>query len=139
MSSKNRKRGKMAITGRNKVTLSFIPYADISRLGSVERIKRILDVILKNRIVILQGKLDSTEEASLIQSTMALVGKIKKFRGVELAVVQGNNQESMFNKFKLGVARTLIGNRDQLTVIGPASIVKEIKKDPSKIDLMLKR
>ena len=40
---------------------------------------------------------------------------------------------------KLGMARALVGNRDQLTVVGPASIVKEIKKDPSKIDLMLKK
>ncbi len=122
-----------------KLTLSFIPYADISKLESVERVKKILDIVLKNRIVILQGRLDPTEEASLIQSTMALVGKIKKFKGVELAVIQPNNKEALFDKFKLGIARALVGQRDVLTIVGPAAIVKEIKKDPSKIDLMLKR
>jgi len=125
---------------KNKLTLSFIPYADIARLTSVDRVKRILDVVLKNRIVILQGRLDSTEEASLIQSTMALVGKVKKFKGVELAVIQPNEKkENMFGRMRLGLARALIGQRDVLTIVGPAAIVKEIKKDPSKIDLMLKR
>jgi len=70
---------------------------------------------------------------------MALVGRIKKFKGVELAVIQPNKKEALIDKFKLGIARALIGNRDVLTIIGPASIVKEIKKDPSKIDLMLKK
>jgi hypothetical protein len=123
---------------KNKLTLSFIPYADIAKLGSVERVKRILDIVLKNRIVILQGRLEPTEEASLIQSTMALAGKIKKFKGVELATIQPNNKGAFFDKMKLGLARALIGNRDQLTIIGPAAIVKEIKKDPRKIDFMLK-
>jgi len=129
----------MVKIGKNRITLSFIPYSDIAKLDSVARIKKILDIVLKNRIVILQGRLEPTEETSLIQSTMALVGKIKKFKGVELAVISQNNNQNLIDRFKLGVARTLIGNRDQLTIIGPASIVKEIKKDPSKIELMLKR
>ena len=124
---------------KDKLTLSFMPYADIAKLDSVHRVKKILDIILKNRIVILQGRLESTEEASLIQSTMALVGRIKNFKGVELAVIQPQSKEAMFDKIKLGIARALVGERDALTIIGPAAIVKEIKRDPSKIDLMLKR
>src|SRR3989344_7844139 len=111
----------MARINKNKITLSFVPYADIVKLESVERIKRVLDIVLKNRIVILQGRLESVEEASLIQSTMALVGKIKKFKGVELAVINPTNNQSFLDKMKLGVARALVGQRDMLTVIGPAS------------------
>lgn len=122
-----------------KLTLSFIPYADIEKLSSVARVKKILDIILKNRIVILQGRLESTEEASLIQSTMALIGRIKKFKGVELAVVQPKNKEDVLDKIRLGIARALIGQRDALTIIGPAAIVREVKKDPSKIELLLKK
>lgn len=125
--------------GKNKLTLSFVTYSDVGKLNSIERVKRLLDIVLENRIVILQGKLGATEEASLIQSTMALVGKIKDFKGVELAVVQPNKSEGVVDKVKLGIARALVGNRDVLTIIGPATIVKEIKRDPSKIDLMLKR
>jgi len=121
-----------------KLTLSFIPYTDIAKLDSVRRVKKLLDVVLENKIVILQGKLEPTEEASLIQSTMALVGKIKGFKGVELAVIQPNKEENLMDKIKMGIVKTLIGERDVLTIIGPASIVKDIKKDPSKIELMLK-
>ena len=122
-----------------KLTLSFIPYADISKLDSNARVKRILDIILKGRIVILQGRLTAIEEGSLIQSTMALVGRIKGFKGVELAVIQPNTKENAFDKVRLGIARALVGNRDLLTIIGPASLVREVKRDPSKIDLMLKK
>ena len=36
-----------------------------------------------------------------------------------------------------GIAQGLTGESSSLTVIGPASIVKEIKKDPSKIEVFL--
>jgi len=124
---------------QNKLTLSFIPYADISRMKSVDRVKKILNIILENRIVILQGRLEATEEASLIQSTMALVGRIKNFRGVELAVIKPDGKEDMMDKIRTGIARALIGERDSLTIIGPAALVKEIKKDPKKIEVMLKK
>jgi hypothetical protein len=123
----------------NKLTLAFIPYSDISEYESGERIKKLLDIVLEGRIVILQGKLDASEETGLIQATMALVGRVKGFKGVELAVINPNNNNDFFDKIKISIARALIGSRDALTIIGPASIVKEIKKDPRKIELMLKK
>ena len=124
---------------KNKLTLSFIPYSEIDRLDSTKRIKKILDVVLENKIVILQGRLTNEEETSLITSTMTLVGRIKGFKGVELAVISGTNNVGFMSKLKTGIARSLIGERDSLTIIGPASVVKEIKKDPKKIELMLKK
>lgn len=124
---------------KNKLTLSFIPYSDIERLDSTKRIKKIMDIVLKERIVILQGKLKTEEEAGLIASTMVLVGRIKNFKGVELAVITGNNNSGFFGKVREGIAKSLIGDRAALTIIGPAAVVKEIKRDPSKIELMLKR
>lgn len=122
-----------------KLTLRFMSFSEIDKLDSVARVKKILDIVLKNKIVILQGRLEAQEEASLIQSTMALVGRIKGFRGVEIAVVQSKNNEAFMDKVKFGIARALIGERDSLTIIGPASVVKEIKRDPSKIEFMFKR
>jgi hypothetical protein len=124
---------------KNKLTLRFMSYKDIAKLGSNERVKKLLDVIIDNKIIILQGTLSSVEEASLIQSTMALIGRIKGFKGVELATINPDSDAGFFESMRLGIARALIGQRDALTIIGPATIVKEIKKDPSKIDLMLKR
>jgi len=122
-----------------KLTLSFMPYFEIAKLESSERIKKILDIILKGRIVILQGRLAVTEETGLIQATMALVGRIKGFKGVEIAIINPSSNQAIFDKIKSGIANALVGQRDSLTIIGPATMVKEIKKDPSKIELMLKR
>ena len=121
------------------LTLSFLTYGEMNKLDSVKRVKRILDTVIKNRIVILQGRLGVEEEASLIQSTMILVGWIKNFKGIEIEVITPSAQESFLDKMRSGVAKALVGQRDILTIIGPAAIVKKIKKDPSKIDLMLKR
>ena len=123
----------------SKLTLSFIPYGDFTRIQKEHRVKRILDIILTGKIVILQGKLDSGEETGLIQATMALVGKIKGFKGVEIAVINPETERAFIDKFKVGIAKVLAGDRYSLTIIGPASLVKEIKKDPKKIELMLKK
>jgi hypothetical protein len=123
----------------NKLGLSFIPYNDVKGLDSEQRVKKILDIILDNRIVILQGKLEPLEETSLIQSTMALIGRIKGFKGVELAAIESEKELGGFEKFKEKVVHALLGQRDSITVIGPAAFVRDIKKDPSKIDLFFKK
>ena len=69
---------------------------------------------------------------------MAMVDHLKTFKGIELAVVEPNGDEAgFFLRMRRGIARGLIGESNALTVIGPASIVKEIKKDPSKIEVFL--
>jgi len=122
----------------NKLTLSFMPYGEIQKMESAQRIKKILDIILAGKIVILQGKLEAAEETGLIQATMALVGRIKGFRGVEIAVINPESDQALMDKIKMGIAKVLAGNRYALTIVGPASVVKEIKRDPKKIELLLK-
>jgi len=116
-----------------------MPYGEIESLDSGDRIKKLLRIILSDKIVILQGKLKAEEEARLIEDTMAMIGHVKGFKGVELAVLSPKKHSSIFGNVKKGLAKFLIGERDAMTVIGPASIVKDIKKDPSKIELMLKK
>lgn len=122
-----------------ELTIRFITYSEIARLNGDARIKKILDIVLQNKIVILQGRLEPTEETSLIQSTMALVGRIKKFKGVELAVINPSQDQGTFDKFRSGLANAISKGREGMTIIGPATIVKQIRKDPSKVELMLKK
>lgn len=123
----------------NRLTISFLTFSEIEKLAGPERIKKILDIIMKNKIVILQGRLRSEEEISLIQSTMVIAGHLKRFKGVELAVISPKaKEEGVMTKFKHGLVKAL-GGSNELTIVGPASIIKEIKKDPSKIELMLKK
>ena len=122
-----------------ELTIRLITYSEIARLDGAARIKKILDIVLQNKIVILQGRLEPTEETSLIQSTMALVGRVKKFKGVELAVINPKQDQGAFDKFRLGLANAIARGREGMTIIGPATIVKQIRKDPSKVELMLKK
>lgn len=113
-------------------------HAEVRDMGIAERVKKILGLVLGNKIVIFHGRLRAEEEARLIEDTMAMVDHLKNFRGIELAVLEPDiKEEGFFVKMKYGLAKRLVGNNNALTVIGPASIVKEIKKDPKKIELML--
>ena len=121
------------------LTLHFMPYSEIANLDTVERIKKLLKIILDNKVVILQGRLRPDEEGRLIEDTMIMIGSIKGFKGVELAVIsQDAEDKSVFDKMKFGIAKALIGQQDALTIIGPASIVKEMKKDPKKLEVMMR-
>lgn len=124
----------------NGLTIEFMPYSEIRHLDSGERIKKILDIVLANKIIILQGKLRPEEETRLIEDTMAMIGHIKNFKGIELAVIgTGEKSMSLGKKVSQGVAKMLVGDTASMTLIGPASIVKEIKRNPKKIELLLKR
>ncbi|MBD3252783.1 DUF2073 domain-containing protein [Candidatus Pacearchaeota archaeon] len=121
------------------LTLHFVPYSEISGLETVERIKKLLKIILDNKVVILQGRLRAEEESRLIEDTMIMIGNIKGFKGVELAVISHDNSDrGFFEKMRLGLARALVGQQDALTIIGPASVVKEMKKDPRKLEVMMR-
>jgi hypothetical protein len=135
-----KKRGSM---GKIKgFSIQFLPYVEIRDLDSTGRIKKILNIVLGNNILILQGKLKAEEEARLIGDTMAMIGHIKGFKGIELAVISGNgnNQGGFFSKVRQNLANSLAkGDLGAVTIIGPATIVKDIKKNPKKIELFLNK
>lgn len=115
-----------------------MPYSEIERLGSTERIRKLLDIVLKEKIIVLQGRLKAEEEARLIGDTMVLVGKVKGFRGIELAVISPNQKDrSLLSQAKYAVANALVGQMDALTVIGPAAVIKEMKRDPKKLEIFM--
>jgi hypothetical protein len=120
------------------LTINFMPYSEIEGLSSSERIRKLLEIILKNKVIVIQGRLRAEEETRLIEDTMVMVGSVKGFRGIELAVISPNLEDkSALSKFKHGLAKFLIGQLDALTIIGPASIIKEMKKDPKKLEIMM--
>jgi len=118
------------------VTLQLVPYSEIELLSSVGRIRKLLNIAKENKIVLLQGRLKKEEEAELIKVTMEEINK--DFKGIELAVIDAsaNSKLNGLSKFRASVVNALLGERQGLTVIGPASIVKEIKRDPTKIELL---
>ena len=119
------------------VTLQFVPYHEIEDLGSARRVKKLIDIVKENKIVLLQGRLKKEEETDLISIAMEEFGD--KFKGIELAVINPEDEDvTGLKKVRNNFFGFLLGDRQGLTVIGPASIVKEIKKDPNKIELLTK-
>ena len=116
------------------VTLHFVPYTEIERLSSVGRIRKLLNIAKQNKIVLLQGRLKKEEETELIKTTMEEINK--EFRGIELAVINpAHSSLDGFAKFKSDVFGFVLGDRQGLTIVGPANVVKAISKDPNKIEL----
>ena len=133
----------MAKIKRGKgLTIQFIPYAELAYLSSYRRVKKLVDLAVENKILIVQGKLDVEEEADLIEETMKHIGKSKgsRFRGIELTTFSPKSKQlPFFTSFKEKIATALAGNRDFITIIGPATVVREIRKDPTKIRLLLRK
>jgi hypothetical protein len=121
-------------------SIQFLPYSEIRNLDSNERVRKILGIILGNNILFIQGRLKSEEEARLIGDTMAMIGHIKDFKGIELAVIGGNGEDSIFDRMRSGIIKALSkGDLGAITIIGPATIVKEIKRNPKRIELLLNK
>lgn len=121
-------------------SIQFLPYSEIRNLDSDDRIRKILNIVLGNNILFIQGRLKSEEEARLIGDTMAMMDHVKGFKGIELAVISGNDEDGLLNKFKNGIVNFLNnGDLGAITIVGPATIVKEIKRNPKKIELFLNK
>ncbi len=134
---KKKKRGLGKIKG---FSIQFLPYSEIRNLNGDERIRKILNIVLGNNILFLQGRLKPEEEVRLIGDTMAMVEHVKNFKGIELAVISGNGDEGFMDRFRKGLVNFLVkGDLGAITIIGPATIVKEIKRNPKKIELFLNK
>ncbi|MBW2967529.1 DUF2073 domain-containing protein [Candidatus Woesearchaeota archaeon] len=116
------------------LTLQFVPYAEIEGLSSLGRIKKLLTAVKDEKIVLLEGRLKKEEETELIKTTMEEINA--EFKGIELAVIYPEAQNlAFFRKMRQNFINMLLGDRQGLTILGPASVVKEIKRDPNKIQL----
>ncbi len=111
------------------ITFQFLPFSELSSLSREERINRILKIVINNNIVLIDGKLKPEEETELIQITMQKINK--KFKGIEI----GSIAERQTKSFKSFLLKTLFKERSGFTIIGPATIIKDIKQDPNKLQL----
>jgi len=119
----------------NTLTLQYVPFQEIEGLSSERRIVKLLNAVKKNKVVLMQGRLKPEEEAGLIEKTMEEVNK--EFKGIELCTIYPERESKKTSKqLKQFFVKFLIGDRDGLTIIGPATVIKEIKRNPDKIELL---
>ena len=117
-----------------EVSIQYIPHTEVSGLSSEERITKLLSYVKENKIVLLEGQLKKAEETTLIMETMKQISK--RFKGIELATIQPQAEDlSIVAKARNSIARVLLGKKEGLTVIGPATVVEKIKQDPKSLQL----
>lgn len=117
------------------LTLQFMSHTEIETLSSQVRIKKLIDLVKQNKIVLLEGKLKKEEEIDLIKATMEQINE--NFKGIEIGSIEPTNKRNVnfLTSFRSNMIDMLLGDRRGITIIGPASIVREIKQDPEKIQL----
>ncbi len=117
------------------LTLQYVQYADLENMNSSQKIKHLLSIVEEGKIVLMQGRLTPEEETGLIKETMTRIKKA--FKGIQLCTIYpAESSGHLFGKMRKELAKILVGNQEGLTIIGPDSIVKEIRRDPSKIQLL---
>lgn len=115
------------------IVFEFVRYGEIEKLNTQERIKKVISIVKDNKILLLEGRLKKQEEAQLIQKTMESIDN--KFKGIELAVIDpSKGAGGLFSKIRSLLASVLLGERDGFTLIGPATVIREVKQNPDKIN-----
>ena len=119
------------------LTLQFVPYSEINHLTSIGRIRKLLNLAKENKIVLLEGRLDKEEETELIKTTMEEINR--DFKGIELAVISTSSAGGdPFAKLKSSFVSALLGNKQGFTILGPARVIKSIKRDPNKLQILMR-
>lgn len=109
------------------IEIEFISSVELGDKESKKRIRYILDRVKKNKIIVIEESLSTLEEAQLIEETMKQVSD--KFPGIEISTLGEKNIEGLRHR----LIKLLGGTSGGLTVIGPAKLVKKIKKEPTRI------
>jgi hypothetical protein len=106
-----------------EIKMDLISEDKVNSMNSVEKLRFILDGVKAGNIVILEGGLSTEEQMELIELTMAEVDD--DFPGIELSGYP--SKRSFFNLRK----------KTRLTMIGPAKMMRTIKKDKDLISAVV--
>ena len=108
------------------IKIKFIPYELIK-----QDFKKIMRALQSDSLVLIDAKLDPEEEASLIKDTMEKFSD--RFSGIELSSISPPDSKT----FKNYVLEKLTGKKRGFTIIGPAGIVRKIKKNPQELQVYM--
>lgn len=112
-----------------EIRIEFVSSAALSGMDSQGKVGYLIDVIRGGSIIVLEGRLQPEDERMLIEQTMSIVDD--KFTGIEISSL-GSEKEG----WKSAIIRLLGGKTGGMTVIGPARLIRAIKKDSTKINLL---
>ena len=107
------------------IKLDLVSEERMASMTSMEKIRFILDGVKLGNIVVLEGGLTPEEQMKLIEMTMSEIDE--DFAGIEIG--------------SYPVRRGFLGlrRRTRLTIVGPANMMKTIKKDKDLIRAIISR
>lgn len=103
------------------IAFNLVSRHKLNELSSDEKLKFILNEVKKGKILVLEQGLTPMEQTNLIENTMREIEQ-DTFIGVEMEGY-GEDSPSFIQKL-LGISK-----KPRLTLIGPADLLKMIKKD----------
>ena len=110
------------------IQVNMISASKLQSMSTTDKIGLILDDVVKGRIVILEKGLDPREEAKLIEHTMLRI-RDNVFQGIEMQSYAKEQKPSLWN--------ILRGEKNRVTIIGPANRLKTIKKEKDIISTLI--
>ncbi len=105
------------------IEMNLVSRDKVESMGSMEKLRFILDGVKSGNIVVLEGGLTAEEQMKLIELTMMEVDD--DFTGIEISGYP--TKRSFLNLRK----------KTRLTVIGPAAKMKTIRKDKDLISAII--
>ena len=119
--------------GCMKLRLKVLPYERIEQGG----LKEILRDVRGNTIIMIDAKLSVEQETYIIQETMKKISD--RFPGIELSSLglSPDKDSTILGSLKNRIVEMLMGKKRGVTIIGPASIIKKIEKNPQSLLLDL--
>ena len=111
------------------IKIEFIAANVFASMSEREKMNFLLKSVKNKKIIVLERKLSSGEERTLITETMKHVDN--KFSGIEISSL-GTSPEDV----KSRIIEMLGGSTGGMTVIGPSNLVKKVKRDSNTISLL---
>jgi len=95
-----------------------------------EKVKFVLDSVKQDAVVVIEDELAPEEKRMLISQTMKSVSKT--FPGIEVSSLSPESDD-----LRKALIR-LLGGKTGLTIVGPSTLVKQVKRDPGRLKLFLR-
>jgi len=111
------------------ISFNLVSRHKLQELSSEEKLKFILREVKNGKILVLEHGLTPIEQTSLIERTMKEIEQ-DTFIGVEMEGY-GEDQPTFFQRL-LGITR-----KPRITLIGPANLLKTVKKDNDMIQIKI--
>ncbi|MEW6069961.1 MAG: DUF2073 domain-containing protein [Candidatus Thermoplasmatota archaeon] len=114
------------------VKINLISIQKLNELTTPEKIKFIIDEVKSGTVLVLERGLSPFEEVQLIEKTMGEIDN-ETFIGIEIErYADSDIKKSWLSRIFKRTAKT-----SRMTVIGPARLLKTIRKDSKVIEAMI--